>query len=196
MSRRPRPNTGAVTCASRSDLKKAPRRFRAGLDVCCWKSARGGDTVFARGLAKQLTGEVVLVSTTDHWEKVNDRSVLINPHDADHYQKVFSDLKQAGLRPDHVVYLGGLTPETAGVERESGDEVLHSTFYPALYMARALADCMAADPIRFSLIANHLWEIESADRVRPAQALLLGPLLVLEQEYPNIRCSCIDIQDN
>ncbi len=90
-------------------------------------------------------------------------------------------LHAAGRFPGAVLHLRGL-----GAPEEDRD----GSFFSLLDLAHALGE--RGRPCRVLVVADHLHRVDAADRVLPDRTLLLGPCLVVPQEYPEIRVQSVD----
>ena len=87
---------------------------------------------------------------------------------------------------DTVVHLWGVTATAPGL-----DEALALGFQSVVYLARALAG--RPDPVRLVVVASDAQRVESADRLAPEKATLLGVCQVVPQEFPSIATRFIDV---
>ena len=102
------------------------------------------------------------------------------------WDSVLDTLAKQGKSPQHIVYLGLLTAQT------DDDCLLDCGFYAITALGQALGRRMFSESMAITVVANALFPVgESA--VAPAKAAVLGPLRVIPQEYPNLRCRAIDI---
>ncbi|HLA34156.1 MAG TPA: SDR family oxidoreductase, partial [Rhodocyclaceae bacterium] len=102
------------------------------------------------------------------------------------WDAVLDTLAAQGKSPEHIVYLGLLTTET------DDDRLLDRGFYAITALGQALGRRMFSESMAITVVADALFPLgESA--VAPAKAAVLGPLRVMPQEYPNLRCRALDI---
>jgi acyl transferase domain-containing protein/acyl carrier protein len=90
-------------------------------------------------------------------------------------------LDVAGAIPDAIVHLRGI-----------GSPSAEATFLDLADLARAL-DRRGTTGVRIEVVADALHNVVGDERVRPAQAALLGACRVIPQEHPNLSCRCVDI---
>jgi len=63
-------------------------------------------------------------------------------------------------------------------------------FYSLLSLARA---CSPAPGVKLFVVSNHLQEVTGAEPLSPEKSTVLGPCMVIRQEYPNIAVKSIDV---
>jgi NAD(P)-dependent dehydrogenase (short-subunit alcohol dehydrogenase family)/acyl carrier protein len=62
-----------------------------------------------------------------------------------------------------------------------------------LYLAQVIGAESSNESLDLAVITNSLHDITGDERLRPGQAIALGPCRVIPQEYPDIACRAIDI---
>ena len=67
-------------------------------------------------------------------------------------------------------------------------------FYSLLFLAKALASKGANEELRLFALSNHIQDVHGREELRPEKSTLLGPCLVIPQEFPNIVVKCIDLE--
>ncbi|HKV10535.1 MAG TPA: type I polyketide synthase, partial [Thermoanaerobaculia bacterium] len=87
--------------------------------------------------------------------------------------------------PSRIVHLWTLQGNSRAA-RETG-------FHGLLALARALGSGSPEGPVTLDVVTDGLFRVDRRDRLDPAKALLLGPVRVIPQEYPRLRCRAIDI---
>jgi NAD(P)-dependent dehydrogenase (short-subunit alcohol dehydrogenase family)/acyl carrier protein len=84
------------------------------------------------------------------------------------------------------------TGET-GIKRETIENALITGFYSMIYLARALGKQDFPGEIQLQVLTRQLQDVTGQEAILPQQAPILGPLKVIPQEYPFIRCRNVDI---
>jgi phthiocerol/phenolphthiocerol synthesis type-I polyketide synthase E len=107
--------------------------------------------------------EVVKVEAGSRFERRDAHSFTIDPAQPRHYE----DLLRAVKAPERIVYAW-------------------SDLYGLLFVARALGAHYAGQDVQLAAVSTDL-------ELDPEKAMLLGPLVVMRQEYPNIRVKSIDV---
>ncbi|MCU0287363.1 MAG: SDR family NAD(P)-dependent oxidoreductase, partial [Acidobacteria bacterium] len=118
----------------------------------------------------------------------------IQPQNPEDYLKFFKSLNREGRLPDRVIHLWTLS----GPDRLAVEDLLDLGFYSLLNIAKAIRKNSQHSPgsgqqFRLYVISDHWWDVTGEEIIEPAKAVMAGPLAVIPQEHPNIRCRAIDI---
>lgn len=70
------------------------------------------------------------------------------------------------------------------------------TFYDLMALVKALSSLQVALLIKLYVFVDGIAKIHQSDRLNPDLALILGPILCLPLEHPNLYAKCIDINSN
>ncbi|MBP5972970.1 SDR family oxidoreductase [Brasilonema sp. CT11] len=118
----------------------------------------------------------------------------INPQQRDDYDALLQELRAQGKTPKTIVHLWSVTqdshPESA---IESLDKAEALGFYSLLFLAQALGENNQTDSVEIGIVSNNMQEVTGSEVLCPEKALVLGPVKVIPQEYPNITCRSIDV---
>jgi acyl transferase domain-containing protein len=172
-----------------------------------------------RGLGQELTERlrlagqrVATVRIGPAFGRTSDNSFVLNPDCAEDYRTLVAELTHGGLVPSHIVHLWTLTPivgrmanpdrAEAGSELHRAEEAQARGFYSLLYLVQALVgsdssrtlrDEHGMHPVLLSVVSDGVCDVTGSEPLCPNNATLLGPLKVVPQEYPPIRCRLIDL---
>jgi acyl transferase domain-containing protein/acyl carrier protein len=143
-----------------------------------------GELVLAH--LEQRGQPVVGILAGDAFARVAPGRYRLRPSSREDYGALLDDLRSAGPLPQTVLHLWALAAphadDLAAAEQE---------FYSLLYMAQALGE--TDDRARqFVICSNQLQAVTGDETLVPAYATLLGPCLVLPQEYAQLTCRAID----
>ena len=105
------------------------------------------------------------------------------------YEALLGKLEAEGKLPDRIVHLGMLTGET-DVER-----LLQRGFYDLLGLSQALGE-RSIEQCRIDIVSSGMQDVVGGDRTVAAKATVLGPVRVIQQEYPNLRARSIDLESD
>ena len=83
--------------------------------------------------------------------------------------------------------------DDANAAAASDDDQQRRGFRSLFYLAQALGDLGTSSPLHLAIVTTGLVEVTGDERVSPATSTVLGPLLVIPQEYPNITCRAVDL---
>lgn len=137
--------------------------------------------------------QFVMVSPGQRFAKQDERSFEINPRQREDYQTLFADLRTRGILPYRIVHLWSVTPRLDGLSTaDAYEETQARGFYSLLYLAQALGELPGANA-RIEIVSNHLQAVIGDEEVSPLKATVLGPSLVIPDEYPDISCRSVDV---
>ncbi|WP_424217351.1 SDR family NAD(P)-dependent oxidoreductase (plasmid) [Streptomyces sp. BI20] len=133
---------------------------------------------------------VTVVHPGDGYRRVRRGVYEIDATDPTQYAKLLADLRALVRTPTAVLYAWGLgagrdTPTTAP------DETAH--YFGLVRLARAMAEESVVNEVRLGVLTRGAFRTAAEERPDPAAAMLSGPVQVLPEEYPNLRCSQIDL---
>jgi acyl transferase domain-containing protein len=114
----------------------------------------------------------------------------LNPRQPADYDALMEELRALDMLPQTIAHLWNVTP---GEETQPSERALDLSFYSLLFLAHALGRHGLADPLRIGIVSNKLQQVSTETCLCPEKATLLGPCIVIPQEYPNIACQSIDI---
>jgi acyl transferase domain-containing protein/SAM-dependent methyltransferase/acyl carrier protein len=90
--------------------------------------------------------------------------------------------------PDHLVHLGSVT----AAHTVDADDLMRRGYCSVLALAQSLA--RQRRPALLTVVADGVFAVTEQDCVHAEKALLFGPVRVLRQEHPAIRCRLVDVQ--
>ncbi|MBJ6763017.1 SDR family NAD(P)-dependent oxidoreductase [Myxococcaceae bacterium JPH2] len=145
-------------------------------------------------LAKRLGDagqDVVTLTPGILTAKVSERHWTVNASDAASHGVLLDNLSAMGLAPDHVLHLWSTQP---GPEHGAAalEPALDKGFHGLLFLAQALGRQPGTRPV--SLVAvTHRMQALGDERPSPEQATVLGPCLVIPQEYAHLSAKAVDV---
>jgi NAD(P)-dependent dehydrogenase (short-subunit alcohol dehydrogenase family)/acyl carrier protein len=155
------------------------------------------------GLAKRLREGLeqqhlhpIMARTGPGFGKINEREFLLDPGESQHYDLLFREVPglSKSLGPLFIVHLWGVT---AGKQEEPGldtfDKSQDTGLFSLLNLVQALGRAGITREVRIAVVTDHLQEVTGEEVLNPAKATLLGAVKIIPLEYPNIRCSSIDV---
>jgi len=192
----------------------APAAADSGIYVPCWKSRLikrntniniKAEPVLmfhhTRGIAPLLkkrleeTGHTVIsVTPGQGFEKKGKNAYALNPGLRDDYHELLAEIRRLSSPPTLILHLWTLDSDNHGKtfpHRVTGDMELG--FYSLLYLARAVGMMAFKESFRLVHITGGMQAVTGQEELAPGKAAVLGPLKVIPQEFPNIRCRSIDI---
>ncbi len=145
-------------------------------------------------LVKQLREEeqdVITVGIGSEFAKLNNHEYMLNPQHHDAYDILLSNIRQSDRIPEMILHLWSVTGN--GHKDEDFELTQNSGLYSLLFLTQAIGKQNAADPFQITVISNGIHRMTGEESLCPAKATVLGPVKVIPQEYPNIRCRNIDL---
>jgi len=145
---------------------------------------------FVSRLAAQAACTVITVRAGDRFEQQDTRRFTIDPENPQHYRQLLQALQAAHFVPTTIVHGWGL-------ERAIGlDQGLSVGFYSLVFLARAIGAAKLRHEIGLSVLSEGVQDVLGTETLSPEKAALLGPCLVIRQEYPNIHVRSIDLDSS
>jgi len=145
-----------------------------------------GEDELSGQLAQRLSErDAVLVKAGGQYERVAERTFVIDPRQREHYLRLFKELAQLEIVPANIVHLWSAA--------DAVTDTLYRGFYSLLFIAQTLAHLFPGTAIRMRVVAGSIHDVTGAEKINPEGWMLLGPCRVIPQEYPNIICQFFDV---
>lgn len=109
------------------------------------------------------------------------------------YEGLFADLKRRNRLPSRIVHLLGIGTHNEAVNTDTLAQEQELGYYSLLSTAQALS-AVNDKTVELTVIANGVLEVTGAETLHPGKSTLLGPVRVIPQEMPDIKCRYIDIE--
>ncbi|MEM7353001.1 MAG: type I polyketide synthase, partial [Acidobacteriota bacterium] len=141
--------------------------------------------------------EIVRVAAGDAAVALDDGSFRIDPASEDDYGWLLRRLSESARQPQNIVHLWSLSataedgPAIADDLKADFDRQQAPVFYSVLFLARALVRDSAS--MHLDIVTADVYPVRGTESLSPHRATVLGPCLVLSQEYPNVTCRQIDL---
>ncbi|MBN1940320.1 MAG: SDR family NAD(P)-dependent oxidoreductase, partial [Candidatus Aminicenantes bacterium] len=153
-----------------------------------------GETVVRR--LRREGHSVAVVKAGRSYRRLGRDGFVVNPRSEDDYLSLCSDLRDRGRFPEKIAHLWNLTSAPAArrpANLADVDRALDLGFYSLVRLAQGFGKENIAREIRTFVVSNGLQDVTGSERIRPEKAPLLGPVKVIPQEYPNVKCCQIDL---
>jgi len=138
--------------------------------------------------------DVICVLPGKGFSALESGGFTINPGDCEDYALLMSTLQRDNKVPDCIVHAWSVTSESSrSTQRASLELILQSGFYSLVYLAKELGKHNIRKAVRVFVFSNNLYEIVGTESTDPEKSLMLGPCLVIPQEYPNVTIKNIDL---
>ena len=128
------------------------------------------------------------------FQQMDPRSFIIEPANSQHYDSLIRTLQATHSLPAHIVHAWSVTGLDSAQPKADGFAQAQALgFYSLIFLAKALATHNVGREINLFALSNHVQDIYGAETLGPEKSTLLGPCMVIRQEYPNIRAKSIDL---
>ncbi len=151
---------------------------------------------------KQDGHEVITVKAGSEFTRITPGTYVINPQQTDHYYRLFKEIASPELIPYRIVHIWGVTVTVMGnghgepgpgSDADEFDKMQDLGFYSLLNIAKAIGKENLSNRFQITVVTNQMQEVTGEEPLCPGKATVLGPVKVIPQEYPGIRCRSIDI---
>jgi amino acid adenylation domain-containing protein len=159
--------------------------------------ADGGDIATSAVSTLRGRGEdVTIVRPGALFSESPEEGFTLQPGSAEHYRLLVQRLATSGRLPGDVLHLWSVG--SSGAKDLSLDHLAEQQergFYSLVFLVQALGREATRMPVRIAVVTAGTWSVAGEPVTRPEQATVLGPCLVIPQEYDSISCRCIDLCD-
>ncbi len=143
---------------------------------------------------KSAGQSVVVVTAGRAFQRVDPHTFVIEAGNSQHYVTLIGALKTSQSLPDRIVHAWSVaSSRSTQSERNAFASLQALGFYSLLFLAKALATHNVGHEIDLFALSNHVQEVFGTEPLCPELSTLLGPCIVIRQEYPNIRTKSIDL---
>jgi acyl transferase domain-containing protein len=123
-----------------------------------------------------------------------DGRYTVDPRQPGDYRQLLQDLKAQGRQPERFIHLWSVDPQRSATSRvEALSRVEESGFRSLVYLAQALGATQATTPVELQVVTSQVFQVTGDETLCPEKATLIGPSLVIGQEYPNVSSRLIDV---
>lgn len=151
------------------------------------------------GLTEEITSrlikqgcEVTKVSVGEKYNVNEDGTYTINPEIGQEYTKLLESLKDKEKLPNNIIHMWSLE-ESNEDNNIDFDEIQKRGFYSLTNIVQGVGKLNIIDPIKISVITDHMQEVGGEKEIYPEKSTILGACRVIPQEFINISCISIDI---
>lgn len=132
---------------------------------------------------------VTVVDEGRSFSRRQDGGYEVRPGNASDYEKLFSELSEGKALPARTLHLWGV-----GAARDADPAASQDVgFFSLVALAQALENESSGAPHRIVVVTSGMQEVSLEPPAHPEKATVLGPVRVIPQEYPGVRCKSIDV---
>lgn len=143
---------------------------------------------------RQSGAAVTTVSAGPRFARVADGVYTLAPGSKEEYAALLAAISEGGQLPTRIVHLWSVTPDDVPTpEMEAGGDIQERGFYSLTFLAQALGDLPSSRRYQLTVVSNHVHQVNGQLRLYPEKATILGPCIVIPQEYANIQCRQVDV---
>lgn len=133
--------------------------------------------------------QVITVTPGTAFKQMGDGHYQVHPCNQLDYQRLLQELSARQSLPTRILHCWSVS---AADTHLSTQQQLDLSFYSLLALAQALGETKI-DQCTLSILANGMYDVLGQETLIPAKATLLGPCMVIPQEYTTLRCHLIEI---
>jgi acyl transferase domain-containing protein/NADPH:quinone reductase-like Zn-dependent oxidoreductase/SAM-dependent methyltransferase/acyl carrier protein len=134
---------------------------------------------------------VVTVETGEAFAAKGEGAYAIDPHQPGDYDALLTALARAGDLPRRLVHLWNVSEPVQG--RDDAERAQHLGFYSLLFLVQAASRHGLTEDVSIDVVSSGMQQVAGSAVSCPEKATVLGPVRVVPQEYPGIRCRSIDL---
>ncbi len=143
---------------------------------------------------KQSIKHVIQVQMGTCFEKIDHEKFIINGSEED-YIMLMEAIK--AQNPSLIFHLMTLNNKTEPKEIYEHQELKRKSAESIFFLTKAILAAKLKNNIDMALISNNVYEVNKEENlINPYGAALFGVGKVVGQEYSNIKCICMDIDEN
>ena len=156
------------------------------------------DCGVASGLIKKLETagqEVVTVIRDEKYKIIDSNTFTVNASEPENYALLIRALQANNKVPDNIVHAWSISINNSEQSKSDIFKVAQELgFYSVLFLTKALANKNISNEINLFILSNNIQDVYGLETLSPAKSTILGPCMVIPQEYPNIITRSIDIE--
>lgn len=147
------------------------------------------------GILQSEGNNIIKVHYGNKYIKGMGLEYTINPSRADDYESLYRSLRRQRIIPNKIIHLWNISDFKQGSlpELKRVKQLRDIGFMSLLYLAHIFGKAALSREMGVYVFSTGLHEVTGNEKIDPLKAPLLGPVKVIPQEYPNVKCSSIDL---
>lgn len=148
-----------------------------------------GDSVVQ--LLRQNRQDTWTVRPGHNFGKLNKQEYSVRPGYSDDYENLLQIISEKRKRKLNILHLWSTSTAIDDV-----DQAQQKGFFSLLSLAQVMGKLNMTDPVSLTVVSTNLHEVIGGERICPEKATVLGLVKVIPQEYPNVSCINIDLDED
>ncbi len=95
--------------------------------------------------------------------------------------------------PDRILHLWSLPVAPTTLDAEARREIEDRGFFSLLFLSQALGKKAGSRPVHLDVCVSEIHPVRGDERLCPEKATIIGPALVIPQEFPRLTCRVVDL---
>ncbi len=120
--------------------------------------------------------------------RVDEVKIKLQPDNQSHYQNLLDTLEEENFLPQRIVHTWTMSARDVNHSIERG-------FYSLLWLVKTLARNQMTETVSLNVASREIFDITGNEHLNAENAMLAGANKVIPQEYPNILCRLIDMDE-
>lgn len=130
----------------------------------------------------------IIVRQGQRFARSENGEYTVRPDRAEDHAALLSDLRTRGFVVRSVLHLWSISGSSISATEDG-----RKAFDRLIYLAQAFGDNPQQTPIDWVVVTSGLHAVTGRENLDPLMSLVLGPIKVIPQEYPNITCHAVDL---
>lgn len=137
--------------------------------------------------------KVVTVSAGTEYSKISEEQYMVGNSPQD-YRNLFEDIKNRHIR--QILHLFTVDADMVDHDVEELEKYQEKGVYNLFHIAKAIANCHITDHIDFVVVSDRIrYVVEGQTEVHAHNAPLVGLSKVVNNEFSNIKCRVLDVDE-
>ncbi len=136
---------------------------------------------------------LVVVRPGSSFARLTPDRYTLNPCAREEYARLLADIVCSGQPLLGIVHLWSLTEHATTPDPGLFQTLQENGYYSLLWLMQALAQSGQDLALQLEIISNYLYDLSGSEVFMPEKALLTAIGQVIPQEFPGVRCRCIDV---
>ncbi|MFP5264070.1 MAG: SDR family oxidoreductase [Blastocatellia bacterium] len=137
--------------------------------------------------------DVVAVTAANAFAKHGDREFSIDPSRPEDYTRLISEANGSEIKIGTIAHLWSVNALNGSEDSDRFERCQDLGFYSLLFLAQAAGRQALSQDIRIEAVTSGVFRVIGQEVLQPEKATVLGPVRVIPQEFPKIKCRCVDV---